>query len=346
MKKLISVIVTLSFVLLSLAGCLVEVTPTSAPVETEAPTTEADITTPTIEPTDAPAETAEPTLEPTAAAEEPGTSPTQSSEASVDEMHEFTVLQGGYSFEAPYGNYVSIRAGDALVGSSSTPLNVIIMGKISKYDLLDAEALFPQMFEGIFGPSADIIMTDPVPYTLDGVEGYSVNYDLQSSSLYAIGEGVVLKPSPNRYIFVLAMAELSGDPELWVNSGEAFFNSIMGSLQVLSAEEIVGYDVCPASEDPTYGFSEENAIRVGGGAVLGPARARAYLENLVTPAGEWAGYERQGSSTFGDTILDLYSVYIGDETFELYVDQYSYSAPLAPVGINCKGAFPLAEPLP
>ena len=69
-----------------------------------------------------------------------------------------------------------------------------------------------------------------------------------------------------------------------------------------------GDAVCPISDDETYGFLASNPVMVGGEAFGGPARARAYLDNLRGPGGEPISYERVGSIPADGTFLNLYSL--------------------------------------
>ncbi len=102
----------------------------------------------------------------------------------------------------------------------------------------------------------------------------------------------------------------------------------------------LGDAVCPISDDETYGFREFNPVMVGGEAFGGPARARAYLDNLRGPGGEPISYKRLVSVPVEDTILDLYTLtYPGGESLEIYIDQYSFENLRAPLGLTCADAF-------
>lgn len=101
---------------------------------------------------------------------------------------------------------------------------------------------------------------------------------------------------------------------------------------------------CVISTDPTYGYTQENPIKVGGGDFGGPPRERAYLDNLCGPNGEKISYDRGGSLPFGDTILDVFEITGVKKAVALYIDEYTYMEPQAPVGFTCASAFPLSEP--
>jgi len=104
--------------------------------------------------------------------------------------------------------------------------------------------------------------------------------------------------------------------------------------------------MCPGSTDPTYGYTKENAIAVGGDWLAGPARAREYLQGLAGPDGQRIAFHRNGSSPFGDAILDEYQLsYDGaPKPILLYVDEYHYRELVAPVGLRCQRPIRLTRP--
>jgi len=84
---------------------------------------------------------------------------------------------------------------------------------------------------------------------------------------------------------------------------------------------------------PTYGYSPEEPIRVGGVAEeVGPRREQLYLNALLGPEGQPVRYERRGScchfetanSPFGLGLLDVYDVTWdgAEEPVVLYLDMY------------------------
>ncbi len=101
---------------------------------------------------------------------------------------------------------------------------------------------------------------------------------------------------------------------------------------------------CVISTDDTYGYTQENPIKVGGDAFDGPPRERAFLDNLLGPNGESISYERTGSLAFGDTILDAFEITGLNKETILYIDEYSFTELQAPVGFTCVSAFPLTAP--
>ena len=100
------------------------------------------------------------------------------------------------------------------------------------------------------------------------------------------------------------------------------------------------------ADDPSYGYSPDNPIRVGG-IQQGPSRERMYLNALMGPNGEPIEYERIGSccpfSTpngfKGGGLLDAFRVtYEGHASpITLYINFYDESPLRIPDGFTARG---------
>jgi hypothetical protein len=104
--------------------------------------------------------------------------------------------------------------------------------------------------------------------------------------------------------------------------------------------------LCKVSVDKTYGYTLQNAIKVGGDAIVGPQRQIEYLRLLRGPAGEAVTFRRRGTASAGDLMIDVYEVtYHGvPEPIVLYLDEYSWSPPMIPTGLSCSGPVSLEAP--
>lgn len=104
-------------------------------------------------------------------------------------------------------------------------------------------------------------------------------------------------------------------------------------------------DTSSNSVDETYGYSEKNAIKVGG-FENGPQNERNYLNSLTGPNGEVVQFKRTGSccdfktpkSPLGIGLLDMYKVwYTGKkDTVLLYINMYDKGKLKAPKGFIMK----------
>jgi hypothetical protein len=106
------------------------------------------------------------------------------------------------------------------------------------------------------------------------------------------------------------------------------------------------FKLTEVSTDETYGYSEKNAIQVGGARdQAGPTNERRFLNALLGPNGETVSFQRLGSccavksknALFGDmALLDKYEVtYDGlEKPIILYINMYDYSPLKAPKGFT------------
>ena len=99
------------------------------------------------------------------------------------------------------------------------------------------------------------------------------------------------------------------------------------------------------SSDESYGFTENNPVRVGGGKEAGARNQQRYLNALLGPKGQAIEYERQGSCCafkIGDGgidnegQLDVYSVtWKGLKApLKLYLNMYEEGPLAAPIGFS------------
>ncbi len=109
------------------------------------------------------------------------------------------------------------------------------------------------------------------------------------------------------------------------------------------------FELTEISNDPTYGFSQNNPIQVGGvDKKEGPLNERRFLNALAGPNGESISYYRAGSCCpieskndpfgFGAVMLDNYRVTWegARDTISIYINMYDYGTLKAPVGFTIK----------
>jgi hypothetical protein len=101
------------------------------------------------------------------------------------------------------------------------------------------------------------------------------------------------------------------------------------------------------STDPSYGYAEENPIKVGGIKNMeGPLNERRFLNALAGPNGETVTYRREGSCCsfkskngfMGTGLLDAYRVsWEGSkDTFTIYINMYDSDVLKTPIGFTIK----------
>ena len=179
------------------------------------------------------------------------------------------------------------------------------------------------------------------PVTIGGAEGIAVDITGSLFESPIAGRAIAVAPAENSVFFGLGISNLASDEKLWETSGVEAFETITDSIQFVDVQTS---GVCTVSTDKSYGYTETNPIKVGGDFLAGPARERAYLDNLLGPNGETLTYERLGSLPSGDIFLDEYLVTGSGVNVKLYLDEYNYEPLQAPVGFTCIGEFPLTSP--
>jgi hypothetical protein len=105
--------------------------------------------------------------------------------------------------------------------------------------------------------------------------------------------------------------------------------------------------LCRVSDDPTYGATADNPVKVGGGAMYVAARSKQFLHALRGPSGEGLHFKRLGSFEHSDeAMLDVYLIEFAGAARHVYVDGYRWAEPLAPRGLLCGKPHNLDHPRP
>ena len=109
---------------------------------------------------------------------------------------------------------------------------------------------------------------------------------------------------------------------------------------------------CAVSPDAAYGLTATKPIQIGGGPTTADSRMTRYIGALRGPNGETLRIAGRGSliapKEYMDepVVLDSYQIAVGDQRISLFVDDYHYSVPKAPVGLACAGPLVTALGVP
>ena len=365
-------IIILCTAILLLTGCRAAATPAATVAPTRLPATDTPAPTdtpepsPTIAPTDTPqpAATAAPSPTPRPSATprpSPTIAPAPTLDLGLDDIEEI-VVDGGFAFR-PFlsGMEMDIQANEvALADEAGT-----FVGSFNGFATDSTESLesllslsAQLMNENL--PDADIQAGEPYPLTVGGVEGLAADLSGTLFGRPVLGQLLVVRPSAGQFFNAFALGNTAGGDEVWTERGSALFDTLLDSVRFFpiaaatSSGPASGVgtaapstdSACPVATDESYGFTEANAIRVGGGAFGGPSRAEAYLDTLRGPTGQAVTYARVGSQPFEETVLDAYEVtYEGAaQAAIVFVDQYAFETLYAPVGFTCAAPFPLTAP--
>lgn len=281
----------------------------------------------TVPPTSTPPPTATPTPTPVPASPTP-------------EAKLIDVKDGGFSILVP--NNLDFDLNENTVGISDKDGMLLISFTGTPYEETNytPRQVIDEFLNEVASRGGNFNQSEPSNIVIDGIEGISIDLTGDLFNAQIKGRAIAVSPAENFILFGLGVSNLSSDNENWEKSGSVIFQGLLDSIKFAGVQSTA----CEISTDPAYGYTMENPIKVGGDAFAGPARERAYLDNLRGPNGEPITYERTGSLSTDTTILDEFQITGAGLAATLYIDEYSFTPPQAPVGFTCAGPFPLAQP--
>jgi hypothetical protein len=247
------------------------------------------------------------------------------------------VAEGGFSFRVPFGYMAQIEERQAFISDIEQRL-VISFASVEDSSSA-AEEIIDEYLNALATRSdGEFEKTPADPVAIGGLEGTAFDLNGSLAGFPVRGKTFLIPISPGRFLFALAISNLLADEQGWEKEGAKVFEAVLESMEWVEPQSA---NTCPLATDDTYGYTQENAIRVGEGSELfgGPARERAYLDNLRGPNGEPITYERTGSINFEETILDAYEIHGLATPVTLYIDIYKFEELKAPVGFTCAGPF-------
>lgn len=255
-----------------------------------------------------------------------------------------TVDSGEYSFQSPIGFMPVMYASQVSFSNFDESILISTGIKTTQGQLYTVPQIMDSFLSNIGKDIVNLVTGQYTSAVVDGIEGLSTEISGILFEKEIAGKVIVVGLDHSRYFISIGIATISTDNNLWENEGRKNNDLIIGSIHFLEPPSSTISKTCPISTDPTYGYSQDNPIKVGGGDFGGPSRERVYLDNLLGPNGETISYNRTGSFSYGNTILDIYVISGLNKDVTLYIDEYSFIELKAPVGFVCKAGFPLAEP--
>ena len=335
MKKLQLIAIVSLIILINIACGIIKPKqptpiPTIIPTQTTEPT--ATLVTPTV--TNTPTSTNTPM---------PSSTP-ESTDLVWGKMGELRVVipNGGFSIEMPVDYEYEYNENTIVVMDEEDKFVIQVGGSpFLGYSLSEEKIAQQTMISLSQLISGDLQLGKENNIEINGYKGkkYQINGKVKGSPIK--GEIFVVKPGEQQFILGYGFSTFEDGEKNWREYGAPYFEELIKTIEITDVSKL---EECKVSDDPTYGYTKENPIRVGGMAFGGPSRERAYLENLVDLNGGELFYERTGSQDFGNTILDVYAITGSQEKIILYIDEYSYEKLMAPKGLNCKGPFLLGTP--
>jgi hypothetical protein len=148
----------------------------------------------------------------------------------------------------------------------------------------------------------------------------------------------------NQELYIIS-ADGSGLNQLTDSPSQDFYPSwspeISFLVEALPEPTPLPEAVCFNTDDPTYGYSMDNPVRIGYDPRIAGDDAHQCLPWLLGPQGQQLGTEvieqiRHG----GTTLCEVAIFYEGqEEPAVLYFDLYNYEQPRAPVGFTCGSPY-------
>jgi len=255
--------------------------------------------------------------------------------------------EGRYSFMPVDGYGWEVAKGQTYMANDDGTIMLSVVGVPTNDS--SAETIMADFIDGMATAGSGVLERGvESTITVDGVEGTAVNLTGNLFGSPMDGQAILVKPTDDWAIFALAMGNVEENDARWRESGQPLFMTVLESMAFLDETAVSelstasGADLCAVATDPTYGYSQENPVQVGGGETDGVARATAFLDNLVDPVGISVTY----THVDGDNTLEVYELLspLADDPISLYIDVDNYAELMAPAGFSCEAAFSISAP--
>jgi len=144
---------------------------------------------------------------------------------------------GGFSLRPPVGYDVDTQPGHVAIFDPSGQISISFTGDTTNPRGLSAEEIAATFLAGIFeaaGGSYTPVFTETV--VISGVAGLA--YDLAGtySGAPVRGRAVIVMPTGQHYLFGLALANLTRDPDRWA-AGSRVFEALVESIAFVVKDE-------------------------------------------------------------------------------------------------------------
>ena len=267
----------------------------------------------------------------------PEASPTAETTPTADpsQTQQFS-WSGGYSFWPPAGYEMGINGGQTLFTS---PQGVLALaGGPEQNSSRPPEQAMAEALAAVNGSMGASLQTGaPFPVTVGGAPGVGADLSGTTPQGAVLGRLVTVRPNPGQLFYAFGISP----SELWTARDADRFQRMLRDVGFFPLGSQFG---CPRSLDPTYGFSPDNPIRIGGGNAA-PQREAAYLSVLRAANGQAIPFQPAGSQPHGDRTLNVYTIPGAEGAAGvLYFDPGVYEPLFAPVGFGCVGAIPVTAP--
>ncbi len=258
--------------------------------------------------------------------------PTATATATPAQTQQFS-WSGGYSYWPPLGYETQTNGGQTLF---TGPEGVMALaGGPEQNSSRPPEQAMAEALAAINGSMGASLTTGaPFPVTVGGVPGIGADLSGTTPQGAMLGRLVSVRPNDGQLFYAFGLSPA----QLWSARDAARFQRLLRDVGFFPLGSQFG---CPGSLDPTYGFSPDNPIRIGGGDAA-PQREAAYLGVLRAASGQPISFQPAGTQAS----LNVYAVSHAQLTTPvmLFFDPNTYEPLFAPVGFACVGAIPVGAP--
>jgi len=265
----------------------------------------------------------------------PTSTPTATATATPEQTQQFS-WSGGYSYWPPAGYETQTNGGQTLF---TGPEGVMALaGGPEQNSSRPPEQAMAEALGAINGSMGASLTTGaPFPVSVSGVPGIGADLSGTTPQGAMLGRLVAVRPNDGQLFYAFGLSPA----QLWSARDAARFDRLLRDVGFFPLGSQFG---CPRSLDPTYGFSPDNPIRIGGGDAA-PQREAAYLGALRAANGQVVPFQPAGSQQHGERTLNVYTIPGAEAGASgLYFDPGSYEPLFAPVGFACVGAIPVGAP--
>ncbi len=244
------------------------------------------------------------------------------------------VISGGFNYAVLDGLEKDTNNHEVYMYSAGEKLSILLSAR-APYPGEHINTSLKDFFAWTQDEYRNVVEGDREDFTQAGAEGVSKYFTGQTKDGKPFqGRITFLRPEKSKMLVILIYAY---GENAWEEFGADAYQK---TIEKISFFEITPWEGCPVSTKPSYGYSKESPIKVGGELLSGPDREEDYLSALLGQHGEVITYFRVDTVEVNGTIIDEYRVVYGSQVKTLYLDISHYEKSKAPAGMTCSGQLP------
>ena len=258
------------------------------------------------------------------------------------------MTMGGYTIQSLPDDYEQDNDGEVInFFKEEKGINIMILGLVGFEDDYSPDEIIDEFLAGITGETADTFRKiEEVPVTVDSYEG--TGYYLNGTFYGNLVEGqtFLVPVSDSQILFGFGLGTVVGSTNNWLAEGQVVFNSLIDSIDIIELETTDSglFSACSIASDTSYGYTEDNPVKLGGGEANAEERAAAYFSALGGPYGETLTYVKVETIESNDANLDVYELDLSGTPLTMYIDIDNYETPMSPDGMICWEEIPVSAP--